>query len=67
MSTMLADKLDIVISLIVGIVVTLYGFGAFGTPQDRAPAAAQQQSFTRLAKWLGPILAAVSAIRLLLP
>lgn len=65
MSTVLADKLDIVISLVVGIVITLYGFGKLGTHRGHSPDP-RQNRFAKLAKWLGPLLIVLSAIRLLL-
>ncbi len=64
MAAGLADKLDIVISLVAGVVATLYGFGVIGKPQGGSPSARGAQ-FLKLAKWLGPLLIVISAVRLL--
>jgi len=66
MSAGIADRLDIVISVVAGLAVTLYGFGVIGRrPQGASDP--RQQRFITLAKWLGPLLVVISAVRLLAP
>jgi hypothetical protein len=62
MSTLLADRLDVMVSLVAGIVVTLYGFGALG--RRGGPPDQRQARFTKAARWLGPVLVVASAVRL---
>ena len=65
MPTVMADRLDIVISLIAGVVVTLYGFGLIGKRREGSPPAGQER-FIKAARWLGPVLVVISVIRLFL-
>ena len=56
----MADRMDIWISIIAGIVGTLYGIGIIGTKaQDPRTA-----KFRQWAKWLGPLLVVIGLIRL---
>ena len=66
MPAALADRLDIVISLIAGVVVTLYGFGLIGKRREGSPPSGQVR-FIKAARWLGPVLVVISAVRLFLP
>lgn len=65
MSAGFADKLDILISLAVGVGATLYGFGVIGKRREKA-LDPRQAWFVTAARWLGPLLVVVSAARLLL-
>lgn len=60
----LADRMDISISLVAGLMVTLYGFGFIGRRQGGVPDP-RLGRFMTLAKWLGPLLVVISAVRLL--
>jgi hypothetical protein len=66
MSPGVARQFDVWISLVVGLLATLYGFRVIGPASGRDDAQEQRyQRFAKLARWLGPVILRIGIIRIL--